>query len=60
LRKRCDELRNWTPGITVEVEGSTIKLRGSIRSWAEKREAERVAWSTTGITKAENYIIVTP
>lgn len=46
--------------ITVEVEGSTIKLLGSVRSWAEKSEAERVAWSAPGITNVENRISVTP
>lgn len=45
--------------ITVEVEGSTIRLRGSVRSWAEKSEAESVAWSAPGITRVENYITVT-
>jgi osmotically-inducible protein OsmY len=46
--------------ITVEVEGSTIKLRGSVRSWAEKSEAERVAWSAPGVTEVDNCITVTP
>jgi osmotically-inducible protein OsmY len=46
--------------ITVEVEGSTITLLGCVRSWAEKNEAERVAWSTPGVTKVDNRIKVTP
>lgn len=44
--------------IEVEVQGGKAILRGSVRSWAEKQEAERVAWSAPGITEVQNLITV--
>ena len=46
--------------ITVEIEGSTVKLYGSVSSWAERDEAERAAWSAPGTTMVENHILVNP
>jgi osmotically-inducible protein OsmY len=44
--------------ITVEVQGSKAILKGTVRSWAEKQEAERAAWSAPGITAVENRIML--
>ena len=46
--------------IRVEVDGTEVKLHGTVRSWAERQEAERAAWSAPGTTKVENHITVNP
>jgi osmotically-inducible protein OsmY len=44
--------------ITVEVQGSKAILKGNVRAWVEKEEAERVAWLAPGVTSVENRITV--
>jgi osmotically-inducible protein OsmY len=46
--------------ITVEANGGEVILKGTVRSWAERQDAERTAWTAPGVLKVENHILVSP
>ena len=46
--------------ITVETIGGEVILKGTVRSWAERREAERAAWAAPGVIKVDNRITISP
>ena len=55
LRRHAQlEARN----IEVEARGGTVVLRGTVRSWAERRDAERAAWAATGVTRVDDQLVV--
>jgi len=45
-------------GITVEVKRSTVILRGTVHSRAERNEAERVAWLGPGVSEVEDHLTI--
>jgi osmotically-inducible protein OsmY len=46
--------------ISAQVVGEKVILTGTVRTWLEREEAERVAWSAPGVSAVENRITVTP
>ena len=46
--------------ITVDTDGGTVRLYGSVRSWVERDEAENAAWFAPGVTMVDSHIAITP
>ncbi len=46
--------------ITVAVSGNAVTLTGTVRSWAERREAERAAWASPHVTEVHDRMTVRP
>jgi osmotically-inducible protein OsmY len=44
--------------ISVEVEGDKVILKGTVRSWFEREEAEKAAWRATGVRSVDNRITI--
>jgi len=44
--------------ISVEARGAEIILRGEVRSWAERDQAQESAWSAPGVTNVINELRV--
>lgn len=42
--------------IILEVHGSRLTLRGKVRSWTEKKDAENAAWASPGVMVVDNKI----
>ena len=46
--------------IAVTTEDGKVILNGNVRSWAERREAERAAWAAPGVTQVDDRLSITP
>lgn len=44
--------------ISVEAHDRRVVLRGNVRSWVEREEAERAAWAAPGVSDVQNNIRV--
>ena len=44
--------------IRVKTKGTKIVLHGTVSSCFERKEAERIAWATPGVTEVEDDLIV--
>jgi osmotically-inducible protein OsmY len=44
--------------VRVEAHDSEVTLAGTVRSWAERDEAQQTAWSAPGVTRVKNEITV--
>jgi osmotically-inducible protein OsmY len=44
--------------ISVEASDGRVTLRGTVRSWAERRDAESAAWSAPGVTAVDDQIAI--
>jgi osmotically-inducible protein OsmY len=44
--------------VSVDARGSEITLRGEVRSWAERDQAQQTAWAAPGVLMVKNEITV--
>ena len=44
--------------VSADVSGSKVTLRGKVRSFAEREDAENAVWSAPGITTVENKLVI--
>jgi len=44
--------------IGVRVDGHTVTLTGTVRSYAERKEAERAAWASPGVYSVDDRIAI--
>ena len=55
LRRSADQEADR---ISVETHDGSVTLKGTVRTFTERRDAERAAWGTPGVTKIDDRIVV--
>jgi osmotically-inducible protein OsmY len=44
--------------ISVEARDGAVVLTGTVRSLAERDDADRAAWAAPGVTKVDNRLVI--
>jgi osmotically-inducible protein OsmY len=44
--------------INVQVDGTSIELTGTVKSFYEKEEAEKITWNAPGVTMVINELVI--
>jgi osmotically-inducible protein OsmY len=53
--------RSWSindDDIDVEVSGTKVTLSGTVKSWYQRDEAEKIAWKAPGVWNVDNELVV--
>jgi osmotically-inducible protein OsmY len=46
--------------VEVTARDGKVELRGNVRSWAERDQAQKAAWAAPGVVQVDNQLCVTP
>jgi osmotically-inducible protein OsmY len=45
--------------IEADIDGHELVLRGTVRTFAESRQAEQTVWAAAGVTRVRNELVIT-